>query len=140
MNPDTLRTELETILNGVSTVAKVYTYRNPEPDEFPAVIFDTTDFESEMYSNRENLDTYTITFYVVLELAQTTSIKAGNAILDVVVKDVITALADQTNISLNGACDWIEPVRGAREEANSTGGRTLWQTLARKCHKATATI
>jgi len=127
-DPAAVRSALKTILSAISSIANVYDYQNPTISGYPAIIFELTNEDGSMLDDITNMRVLTFDVWVACEIP-VDGIADATALLDSATKDVINALELKTNQTLSGACDWMMPVIGKREQVGSAEGNFLYQQL-----------
>lgn len=125
---DATRTALKTLLETITEIAFVYDRRNPNLEGYPAIVFDIVSNENEMLTNVENLRTIMFSIWIIQEI-NVIGMDQANEILDIATQKVVNVLEDIDNISLSGNVDWMRPISGPREEAQSPKGSVMWQRI-----------
>ena len=125
---DATRTALKILLETITEIAFVYDRRNPNLDGYPAIVFDIVNNESSFLTNVDNLRTITFSIWIIQEI-NVIGMDQANEILDIATQKVVNVLEDIDNISLSGNVDWIQPITGPREEAQSPKGSVMWQRI-----------
>lgn len=136
-NPATVRAAIKAIITAINSVQSVYDFPNPTIDGYPAVIFELSNEDGAMLDDITNMRTLTFEVWIACEVA-VEGLAAGVALLDATTKDVINALESRTNQTLGGACDWMMPVVGKREQIGSPEGNYLYQQLLLKVNIASS--
>lgn len=127
-NIGTIRANLKTLLQTVTKIAFVYDYLNPDPEGYPAIVFDVTSNKSDFLTDTENLHDITFSVFILVEIP-TQGQQAAKDLLDAATNDVITALEKITNMSLSGSVDWVVPTVGPREQFATQNGMAFSQKL-----------
>jgi hypothetical protein len=140
MDFNAIREHLLTLLSDVTEISFAYKHRASNIEGYPAIIFDLTSVDNEMYTNTENRRTAIFTIYIIQEVQNTGGIENANEYLDDASVAVINALEARENLTLSGLVDYIEPALGAREEQATATGATLWQEVKLKCVSLASTV
>lgn len=108
----TIKTQLVSILQTVSSVMVVYGKEEKELKQFPAVCISGDDYQGEYLSigtGGSNQETYQHIIRIYFRTDEANDPDYED-ILESVVDDVIAVL--RHNITLNGSCDWSLPISG----------------------------
>lgn len=111
-----IRTQIHSLLEGIlENRAKVYSYYESNPSQYPCVIMDISSQASEFLTDAENMSS--ISFQLIAMVDQSdenglTEIQATNTLDDIV--DIITQNVEQ-DYSLGGVVDYCVPTVGRRE-------------------------
>lgn len=132
-----VRSGIASVLNAVSSLKVVYDYPNPEIQGYPAAIFVFDSEKATMLDDASNQRVLSFKIWIACEVA-VNGLTAADALLDGVSTDVIDALESISNQSLGGACDWMIPVQGSRQQVNSPEGNMLFQELNLDVHIASS--
>lgn len=130
-----VRSAINTILAAITSIQAVYNYPNPEIEGYPAAIFVMEQEDGSMLDTQNNTRILTFKIWVICEIPEK-GLTAADALLDSVSTDVINALEKSTNQTLAGACDWMMPVMGTRQQVASPEGNLLYQELNLKVYIA----
>lgn len=114
-NLATIRANLKTLLTSVSGIANVYDQFEMNVAGYPAIIFDISKNENSMLTDADNLRKITFTIYIITEI-NVAGRDVAKGLLDTATNNVITALESLANMTLSGACDWVMPAVGNRDE------------------------
>lgn len=131
LNLQNIRAQLKVVMSQLVTDAKVsviYDYYEPNLSGYPAIIFDITNNADSFLTNTENLVRITFSAYVIVEIKSDGQNEAKN-ILDDVTDSLIIELRKDSNLSLNGTVDWVEPAIGPRERIETPNGQAFSQQL-----------
>lgn len=125
-----IRAKIKALLDGITELAFVADFHDPNLAGFPAATFDVSDEEGEFLTNKENLRviTYQIVLYQEIEVAKLDDAKR---ILDVVADAVIDAFENDFN--LGGEVDWCLPLAGPRGQFDAANGKVMFQQLSLQC-------
>ena len=140
MDYETIRSNLATLLGTITSLAYVYTSREPNVEGYPSAILDLTDLKNEPLTNIENLHQGVFKIFLIQELVVEGGAVNSNQILDGVTQDVVAKLEDRANIGLSGSVDWIEPVVGKREEIQTPQGIAFSQEITVTFYKSVSTL
>ena len=138
-DPAAVRTNLKTLLSAISSVQSVYDFAQSTIDGYPAIIFELSQEEGVMLDDITNTRTMTFEVWVACEIP-VEGLQAATDLLDSTTKDVINVLEKSTNQTLSGACDWMMPVVGKREQVGSPEGNYLYQQLLLKVNIASSIL
>lgn len=128
-----IRAALKALITSVSSVENVYDYMNPEIAGYPAVIFDMDSEDAQMLDDANNQRILQFKIWIACEIS-VLGLTAAKDSLDGVTKDVINALEKLGNQTLSGACDWMIPVIGRRDQTNTPEGNFFYQELMLKVY------
>ncbi len=125
-----VRAKIKALLDGITELAFVADFHDPNLKGFPAATFDVSDEEGEFLTNKENLRTiiYTIVIYQEVDVIK---LPDATRILDVVADKIINAFENDFNLS--GEVDWCTPLAGPRGQFEAANGTVLFQELTIQC-------
>lgn len=138
-NLATIRANIKTILSGITALAYVYDYYNPAIAGYPAVIFDIINEDGSMLDDSNNLRVITFGIYLYVEIPVQGQIAAKDS-LDTLTALVVNALELKSNDTLSGACDWLMPTVGRRQQIETTEGMVFMQELQVKVNVASTIL
>ena len=136
-NIGAVRTGITNVLSAVANLANVYAYPNPEIQGYPAAIFVMDQEDGSFLDTANNTRILTFKIWVICEIANK-GLTAADTLLDDVSTAVVAALESAANQTLGGACDWMMPVMGTRQQVASPEGSLLYQELNLKVYIASA--
>ena len=128
-----IRAALKTLLLTVPSIEAVYDYMNPIIAGYPAIIFDLDNEDAQMADDANNQRIITFKIWIACEIPEA-GLQAAKGLLDVATRDTINILEKLTNQTLSGACDWMMPVIGVRNQTNSPEGNFFYQELNLKVY------
>jgi len=99
-------TAIDTIINGITAVKEHYTYEPQQFTKYPAVTITPIGHHEEYLTLRDTRREYTFSIRVYGQIDNT------RTDTQVTIRDLVDTIIDtlglQTNITLNGACDYSE--------------------------------
>lgn len=125
-----IRAKIKTLLDGITELAFVADFHDPNLTGFPAATFDVSDEEGEFLTNKENLRTITYTIVVYQEI-KIIKLSDAKRILDVVADKIINTFENDFN--LGGEVDWCIPLAGPRGQFEASNGTVMFQELNLQC-------
>lgn len=136
-DPAAVRSAIKALLDAIPSVESVYDFAQPTIEGYPAIIFELTQEDGTMLDDITNTRVMTFDVWVACEIP-VNGIADATALLDSTTKDVINVLEKRDNQTLSGACDWMMPVIGKREQIGSPEGNFLYQQLQLKVNIASS--
>jgi len=123
----TIRTTLFNALNTLlANKAKVYSYYESNPAQYPTLLFDISSQQNDFLSNVENMSA--ITFKMVLLVDQSDENSGTNGLTEQQATNLLDTLTDtivsylETNYNLGGVVDYCSPTVGNRETVGIPNG------------------
>lgn len=132
-----VRAGIKAVLDAITSLQAVYNYPNAEIEGYPAAIFVMDQEDASFLDTANNTRILTFKIWVICEVAEN-GLTAADTLLDSVSTDVINALESSAHQTLGGACDWMMPVMGTRQQVASPEGNMLYQELNLKVYIASA--
>ena len=125
-----IRAKIKTLLEGITELAFVSDFHDPNLTGFPAATFDVSEESGTFLTNRENLRviTYQIVIYQEIKVI---GLNDAKRILDVAADAIINAFENDFN--LGGEVDWCIPLAGPRGQFEATAGAVMFQQLNLEC-------
>ena len=134
-----VRTALNALIDTATSVKSVYSYPNPKIEGYPSAIFELDNEDGTMLDDANNQRILTFKIWLACEVS-VNGLENASVLLDGVTKEVVNLLENKANQSLSGACDWMMPVIGARQQVNSPEGAYLYQELQLKVYIASSIL
>lgn len=104
-----LITQIDTILKGISNVAKVYAHPQTKLEAYPAVIFYPSSFENSFNSNSDNLKIYKFKMFVVCASKQTNMAFLFKQVLANTIDAILAEFDEKWSMtSIDGHRCWIK--------------------------------
>ena len=131
MSFTSLKPFIKSKLEGIDSIEEVQAYHASEFTGFPAVTFESDSInKNDMQTTGENFRSLQFSLIIWQELEQTGRENATNYV-DAVVDDIMAAF--DTDFTLGGECLRITPIIGAKENEDSSGGKTIRFNIILSC-------
>jgi len=126
----TLIGKIQTTLEKVESISKIYAYPVTKIEGYPAVIFIPTDFENSFSSNAENFKIYKFYAWVVVSAESKTMAQVFGDILPDVVDDIVEQFdEDWDGGNIDGHRCWIIVDSGAWYTDSTQDAQTAYTEL-----------
>ena len=125
-----LRTAIETKLQGITALKAVYDVHTPAIKGYPAATFEPSGHENIFYTNTDNLRSYAFDIWIHQEMKFAGRDNAVRILSDIV-DAVVTAF--DTDYNLGGACDFLVALPSSWGEYVGDQGAVKFATLTLVC-------
>jgi hypothetical protein len=103
--------QIKAILDTISEIKSVYNYNEKSLNTYPAAVIVAASHANRFSDLAANQRDYTFKVYIFHPTNTATDAASAESILRTLADALITAV--ETNVTLNGSCDWAAPTMGS---------------------------